>query len=964
MSWTAPDAPPDSIRRIAALADRDPRRAARMAARLMAASGTAPVARAWSGFAQGWALVSWERFDGADRAFAGALAAAEEARSAAAAAHCRLGQALIAFARRPSAAVVGELAAAAQALEAAGAQQAADHALVIRAALLNILGQASEASAALDSLERRGRVGTDGTGARWRRVRAAAAYAQGDYAAAGRYLDEATQIFGRLGYRADLAKCWYERGALAIRAQRYQHALEQFRRADRLFTRLDLPFRQALCAHDSGHALIRLGAYDQALAQILRALSYFTTIGRDRDIARCYLLLGNLFWYIGAWEPALAGYRCADALLAATGMLAGDRLTAQRNCALVYRAMGRLDEAWALLEELERAAAALAMPAEHAAISLDQARLLADYRRHAEALARYQEAHDQLLLISNHVAAATSRLEQGWLLLAAGAVALAREQFLAAAPALEPQPQSRWRNEYGLARCAEVAGASAEAWPHYQRACATVAALRGSLASEIFSSAIYLQAEALFYDALRLALRLDDLAGLLLIHEAQQAVALRRTLHTRALMPASDSAGQLAALQARLQQLDATDKSPDIAEHGPQTLAAFSELFLSARLLDRDAELLADWEAAERGFELASAREQLCARYGDGWTALAYVWLDAALLIVVLTADTLYVAQELLDASLEYLLERACGRSYRRFTYDDLGYWQGSASEPWAGLAALGRRLIPPAVLGRLNPDHRLIIVPSGRLHALPWAALRLGQSWLVEQAQLQLAPSFVTLQRLGAAEAPAGAEALLIGCRSFQDRALELPGVAAELTTVAARLPATSALLLDSEATCAGLLARAGRQELARYSVLHIASHAQLLPANGRAAHIKLWDGNLGLREIAGLQLGGALVVLSACEGADAELLPGEEALSLSRAFLAAGARGVVASLWPVYEQAALLLMDRFYSHLARRRDSAAALALAQRELASLGDAGSPLASPRCWASFIVVGDSRLPGC
>lgn len=77
------------------------------------------------------------------------------------------------------------------------------------------------------------------------------------------------------------------------------------------------------------------------------------------------------------------------------------------------------------------------------------------------------------------------------------------------------------------------------------------------------------------------------------------------------------------------------------------------------------------------------------------------------------------------------------------------------------------------------------------------------------------------------------------------------------------------------------------------RYGLIHVATHGQLVTTSGLFAHLKLADDDLRYDDIVHIGLAGALVVLAACEGAAAEVLPGEEVLSLSRAFLAAGARG-----------------------------------------------------------------------
>jgi CHAT domain-containing protein len=189
-------------------------------------------------------------------------------------------------------------------------------------------------------------------------------------------------------------------------------------------------------------------------------------------------------------------------------------------------------------------------------------------------------------------------------------------------------------------------------------------------------------------------------------------------------------------------------------------------------------------------------------------------------------------------------------------------------------------------------------------------------------------------------------------------ERAAALPAVAAELATIAETWPGPCDQLLGSQASRAALLARSAGGDLAGYGLLHIASHAQLLSSRGLAAHVKLWDGDLLLPEVVGLRLDGALVTLSVCRGAATDVLPGEEILSLSWAFLAAGARGVMASVWPIPDQAAFRFMSQFYAALRHSRDAALALTIVQRAFISAHRSDDdPLGQPLYWSNFVFTG-------
>ena len=102
---------------------------------------------------------------------------------------------------------------------------------------------------------------------------------------------------------------------------------------------------------------------------------------------------------------------------------------------------------------------------------------------------------------------------------------------------------------------------------------------------------------------------------------------------------------------------------------------------------------------------------------------------------------------------------------------------------------------------------------------------------------------------------------------------------------------------------------------------------------------------------EVAALQLSGVdLVTLSACD-------TGEGARNFSGAFLAAGARSTVTTLWRVDDSATANFMQLFYRNLARGESKAEALRNAKLDFLR---SKSELAQPRYWAAFVLTGDGR----
>ncbi len=98
-------------------------------------------------------------------------------------------------------------------------------------------------------------------------------------------------------------------------------------------------------------------------------------------------------------------------------------------------------------------------------------------------------------------------------------------------------------------------------------------------------------------------------------------------------------------------------------------------------------------------------------------------------------------------------------------------------------------------------------------------------------------------------------------------------------------------------------------------------------------------------------------LVTLSGCETGLALSGGGDEQLGLGRAFLAAGARSLVMSLWPVEDNATTELMQIFYQHLLHGESKVEALRTAQCQL--LQSPFSSYSHPYFWAAFRLVGDA-----
>lgn len=290
--------------------------------------------------------------------------------------------------------------------------------------------------------------------------------------------------------------------------------------------------------------------------------------------------------------------------------------------------------------------------------------------------------------------------------------------------------------------------------------------------------------------------------------------------------------------------------------------------------------------------------------------------------------------------------------------------------ELWSPAAArLGATLVGKAI-AELPPEiKRLVVVSDGVLHRLPFEALRTDSSeqTLGERFEITMAPSATLWLHLRRSELmPSSGKALVLadpevprGNPIGTFRLEPLPWARREARAIARTLRLDAGQVREGSAASERFLKETPLESAA---VLHLATHAwadaafpdrsAVFLAPGGATE----DGWLQPREIAALDLRGRLVVLSACESADGALLSGEGPLSLARAFFAGGAGGVVATRWPLRDDDAAFLMERFYRSLASGVGAGAALRRARHDAIAAGR------SPAAWAGIVLLGDGLRP--
>jgi CHAT domain-containing protein len=246
--------------------------------------------------------------------------------------------------------------------------------------------------------------------------------------------------------------------------------------------------------------------------------------------------------------------------------------------------------------------------------------------------------------------------------------------------------------------------------------------------------------------------------------------------------------------------------------------------------------------------------------------------------------------------------------------------------------AQLESALLGPVAAGL--GDGPVVVVPPGRLRAVPWTLLPSLRDRVVT-----VAPSASTWVRARGKKAPARRRvALVVG-----------PGLAtsgAEVVQLRPRYPDV-VMLGQGSATAEPVLGAMDGAWLA-----HIAAHGTFRADNPLFSSIQLDDGPLTVHDFERLKRAPHWMILSSCDSGAAAPVGADELLGLVSSLVPLGAVGIVASVVPVNDPAAVPLMLALHDALGEGATLPEALLAARRT----ADRGDPLQQATAH-SFIALG-------
>ena len=504
---------------------------------------------------------------------------------------------------------------------------------------------------------------------------------------------------------------------------------------------------------------------------------------------------------------------------------------------------------------------------------------------------------------------------------------------------VEQTVELKWRQAYELGRLQEQAGRLDAAAAALTRAVATLEQIRAELRDDRFRGGYLLDKQDAYAALVRVLIRLGRADAALGVSETLRAHW--QLSNTSVGQTANAETPRAAELRRRIQKLQHEhdlEVSRPVHEQRRGALAVFSEEIASAQR-----EYAAE-SAGRRSTTAARIQSAAAIRRSlpSGTTVVEFVIGrdDSAVFLLTrdrISAHVLAVGARDLQVRIELLRDLLARRPL---------------SDAWlAPAGALAEILLPPSVRpGRAT--NRLILVPNGVLHYLPFAVLPLdgtGRELLIDRFEVAYVPTASSI--VGAGSRSAGAQMLAL--------APARPGLRHTATEVRelSQLHQGTTMLIGDAATESAFKASAGR-----YDILHLATHGFFNRANPLFSGVILErtredDGHLEVHEILRLPLRASLVTLSACRtgvggGQVADVPPGDDFVGLTRAFLAAGSGAVLATLWDLDDEGAVSLMREFYGRLA---DQGPHRALREAQRAMLAS-GTRFTHPFYWAGLVLV--------
>lgn len=487
-----------------------------------------------------------------------------------------------------------------------------------------------------------------------------------------------------------------------------------------------------------------------------------------------------------------------------------------------------------------------------------------------------------------------------------------------------------WIALFERARIAEREGRADEALPLYSRAVEAIERQRASISTEANKIGFVGDKQAVYGRLIALLIDQGHALEAFDYIERSKSRALVDMLASKQDFAAPDPS-QAKLVLARLDAADLGARVQDDSAKPEDNAAGLRNLRAARQALQSAAPELSSLVTVT-----SVPPVELRSLLDTGETLVEYYYQDKDLYAFILDRERLLAVR--LDAS--ELAARVHGlRTALEETESQA--WQEASRK-------LYQRLWKP--LENLIANQNVIVVAHGALHYLPFAALQDGAgNFLIDRYSLRFLPSASVLKYLRPVIRQKDAPLLALGNPDLNDPRLDLAFAEGEAKLVGSLYP-KSRVLLRKDASESNF-----KQAGNVFTRIHFATHGKFQADEPLKSGLYLAkdaddDGVLTVGELYSMTLDADLVTLSACETGLGKVANGDDVVGLTRGFLYAGSRSIVASLWSVDDKATAALMQAFYGNLASMNKREA---LRQAQI----QARTAFPHPFFWAAFQLTG-------
>jgi CHAT domain-containing protein/tetratricopeptide (TPR) repeat protein len=525
---------------------------------------------------------------------------------------------------------------------------------------------------------------------------------------------------------------------------------------------------------------------------------------------------------------------------------------------------------------------------------------------------------------------------------------------------------------------------------HFRKAVAVIEKLRSSIAADEFKTTFLRDKVEAYEDAIKACM---DEGGEALVEEAFRLVEASKSraladLLARYVSESDKQAGrglspenrkQLAKLigdlnwyssQAGLEGDKGEQRKADVAErYRREVLRCEKQIAQLFRRLEVESSIFAEVQKAQ-STNLQDLREALKADE----CAIEYFIAGDEISAFIATPERTEMVRNIASKTEVEKAVTAFRFQIEKFNYGQayVNSYFGQLKRATDGYLAKLYTLIFAPLEKRLS-SQKIIIIPHGLLHYLPFHALRSAEQYLVDRYEISYAPSAYVLktcrsrqEKLKTPETlPRRQRNLSNQEADFTHQFIDKKRVQSAINMLALGVVEQGTPSIEEEISALGSIfpdsvrltgEQATRENLKRLApqarFLHLASHGYFRRDNPMFSFLKLADANLHFYNLLDFELKAELVTLSACHTGVNAIFPGDELQGLMRGFLYAGTPSMVVSLWAVNDRSTTELMREMYRHIKAGETKSKALRKAQMTIKEA------YGHPYYWAPFILMGD------